>query len=106
MKEGGGRPAFTFFLVDSLKQMEIRVLDFFLGVAAGLALGLVLVWMVGRVRTWLGRSEVGRLTAENRQLKRRLAEKDRHVSRMLAEAERLAEKLAQGKSMEPGQGGA
>jgi len=86
--------------------MEIRVLDFSLGAAAGLALGVALVWLGSRVRTWLGKSEVGRLTAENRQLKRRLAEKDRHVSRMLAEAERLAAKLAQGKALESGQGGA
>ncbi len=78
--------------------MEIRVLDFFLGVALGLVLGVGLVWLVGRLRTWMGRSEVGRLTKENRELKRRLAEKDRHVSRMMQEAERLAEKLAQDKA--------
>jgi hypothetical protein len=82
--------------------MEIRVLDFSLGLAAGLGLGLGLVWLV---RAWLGKSAVGRLTAENRELKRRLAEKDRHVSRMLRETERLAEKLAQGKVLETGQGG-
>ncbi len=85
--------------------MEIRVLDFFLGLATGLGLGLGLVWLVSRVRAWLGKSAVGRLTAENRELKRRLAEKDRHVSRMLRETERLAEKLAQGKVLETGQGG-
>ena len=85
--------------------VEIRVLDFSLGLAAGLALGLVLTWLVGRLRTWTGRSPLGRLTAENRELKRRLAEKDRHVSRMLAETERLAEKLAQGKAWETGQRG-
>ena len=49
--------------------MEIRVLDFFLGVAAGFVLGLGLFWLAGRVRAWLGRSEVGRLTRENRELK-------------------------------------
>ena len=79
--------------------MEIRFLDFFLGVAAGFVLGLGLVWLVSRVRAWLGRSEVGRLTRENRELKRRLAEKDRRVSRMMQEAERLAEKLAQDKAL-------
>lgn len=78
--------------------MEIRGLDFSLGLTVGLALGLGLAWLVRRVRTWLGRSETGRLAAENRDLKRRLAEKDRHVSRMLTETERLAEKLAQGKA--------
>jgi len=85
--------------------MEIRVLDFFLGVAAGFVLGLGLFWLAGRVRAWLGRSEVGRLTRENRELKRRLAEKDRHVSRMLQETERLAEKLAQDKAAAQSQSG-
>ena len=85
--------------------MEIHILDFFIGLASGLVLGLGLVWLVGRVRSWLGKSEVGRLAAENRELKRRLADKDRHVSRMLQETERLAEKLAQGKDLETGQRG-
>ena len=80
--------------------MEIHGLDFSLGLAAGLVLGVGLVWLVGRVRAWLGSSEVGRLARENRELKRRLGEKDRHVSRMLHETERLAEKLAQGKAVE------
>lgn len=85
--------------------MEIRLLDFSLGLAVGLGLGIGLVWLVSRVRTWLGKNEVGRLTKENRELKRRLAEKDRHVSRMLQETQRLAEKLAQGKVLETGSGG-
>jgi hypothetical protein len=84
--------------------MEIRVLDFSLGLAAGLGLGVGLTWLVRRVMTWLGRSEMGRLDSENRELKRRLAEKDRHVSRMLAETERLAEKLAQSKTLETSRG--
>ena len=85
--------------------MEIRLLDFSLGLVAGLALGVGLTWLVRRVMIWLGRSEMGRLAAENRELKRRLGEKDRHVSRMLAETERLAEKLAQSKALETSQGG-
>jgi hypothetical protein len=80
--------------------MEIRLVDFAIGLAAGLLLGCGLVWLVGRMRSWLGKSEVGRLASENRELKRRLAEKDRHVSRMLQETERLAEKLSQGKPLE------
>ncbi|MBW1991930.1 MAG: hypothetical protein JRI59_07430 [Deltaproteobacteria bacterium] len=69
------------------------MLDFFLGLLLGAGLGVGLTLAVGRVRRWLGRSEAGRLAAENRELKRRLAEKDRHITRMLAETERLAEKL-------------
>jgi uncharacterized membrane-anchored protein YhcB (DUF1043 family) len=84
--------------------LEIRLLDFSLGLAAGLILGFVLVFLVSRARSWLGKSAVGRLTKENRELKRRLAEKDRHVSRMLQETERLAEKLAHDKALEAGQG--
>ena len=79
--------------------MEIRVLDFVIGLVVGIVLGLGLVWLASRVRIWLGRSELGRLSAENRELKRRLAEKDRRVNRMMQEAERLAEKLAQDKAL-------
>jgi uncharacterized membrane-anchored protein YhcB (DUF1043 family) len=84
--------------------LEIRLLDFSLGMLAGLVLGFIIVFLVIRVRSWLGKSAVGRLTSENRELKRRLAEKDRHVSRMLEETERLAEKLAQSKALETTQG--
>ena len=77
--------------------MEIRLLDFFLGLTLGAGLGVGVCLAAARVRRWLGRSEAGRLAAENRELKRRLAEKDRHVSRMLTETERLAEKLRQKK---------
>ncbi len=84
--------------------MEVHLLEFSLGLAAGLVLGIVLVWLMGRVKSWLGKSEVGRLSRENRELKRRLSEKDRHVSRMLQETERLAEKLSQGKALESRQG--
>ncbi len=78
--------------------MEIRGVDFFLGMVAGAALGVGLTLGAARVRRWLGYSEAGRLKAENRSLKRRLAEKDRHIGRMLTETERLAEKLGQEKT--------
>ena len=76
--------------------MEIKALDFFLGVSVGAILGVGLTLGVIKVRGWLGRSESGRLKSENRSLKRRMAEKDRHIGRMLSETERLAEKLGQG----------
>ena len=59
----------------------------------GLVLGIGGTWLYHRIRHWLGRSELSRLRAENRALKRRLAEKDRHINQMLAETERLAERL-------------
>jgi hypothetical protein len=68
-------------------------LDFFIGLCVGAVLGAGGIWLVKQVRGWLGHSEVSRLHAENRSLKRRLAEKERHISRMLTETERLAERL-------------
>jgi uncharacterized membrane-anchored protein YhcB (DUF1043 family) len=81
--------------------MEIKGLDFFIGLTVGVALGAGLTVAVSRLRRWLGYSEAGRLQGENRQLKKRLAEKDRHISRMLSETERLAEKLGQDKHSLP-----
>jgi hypothetical protein len=75
--------------------MEIKALDFFLGLTLGAGLGVGLTLAVIKVRGWLGHSEAGRLKAENRGLKKRLAEKDRHIGKMLAETERLAERLGQ-----------
>ena len=75
--------------------MEIKPLDFLIGLSLGLALGVGGTMLVSRIRGWLGRSETGRLRAENRTLKRRLAEKDRHIGRMLTETQRLAERLGQ-----------
>ena len=78
--------------------MELKTLDFFLGLTLGAALGVGLTLGVIKVRGWLGKSETGRLQSENRTLKRRLAEKDRHIGRMISETERLAEKLGQEKT--------
>ena len=73
--------------------MEIKALDFAIGLTLGLALGVGGTMLVGRIRGWLGHSEAGRLRSENRVLSRRLAEKDRHIGKMLTETERLAERL-------------
>jgi hypothetical protein len=81
--------------------MGIRGVDFFLGLTAGLGLGLVLSLAWGKVRGWLGYSAVGRLSQENSQLKRRLAEKDRYIGQMLSETERLAKTLGQKKVLSP-----
>jgi hypothetical protein len=74
-------------------KMEIKPLDFLIGLSLGLALGAGGTMLVSRIRGWLGYSETGRLRAENRVLSRRLAAKDRHIGRMLAETQRLAERL-------------
>jgi hypothetical protein len=78
--------------------MEIKPLDFFLGVSLGAALGVLLTLATLKVRGWLGHSATSRLESENRSLKKRLAEKDRHIGRMLSETERLAERLGQEKA--------
>jgi hypothetical protein len=79
--------------------MEIKTLDFFVGVTLGIALGTGGTILVSRLRSWLGHSEVGRLRAQNQTLERRLAEKDRHIGRMLTETQRLAERLGQQKDL-------
>lgn len=82
--------------------MEIKTLDFSVGLILGAILGVGLTLAVSRVRGWLGYSETGRLKSENRQLKRRLADKDRHIGKMLAETERLAERLGKDRVQELG----
>ena len=49
--------------------MEIKALDFFLGLTLGAVLGVGLTLAVIKVRGWLGHSEAGRLKSENRSLK-------------------------------------
>ena len=73
--------------------MEIKPLDFLIGLTLGAALGVGGTILVNRIRGWLGYSETGRLRADNRALARRLAEKDRHIDTMITETQRLAERL-------------
>lgn len=79
--------------------MEIKILDFVIGLTLGAALGIGGIILVTRIRGWLGKSEVGRLRSENRTLARRLEEKDRHIAKMIAETQRLAERLGQKKDL-------
>ena len=41
--------------------MEIKTLDFFVGLSVGAVLGVGGTWLFHRVRDWLGYSEVSRL---------------------------------------------
>jgi hypothetical protein len=84
----------------SSQVMEIKALDFFIGLIIGGGLGVGVLLAVNRIRGWLGHSELSQLKVENRQLKRRLADKDRHIGRMLEETERLAERLGEIKVLE------
>jgi hypothetical protein len=79
--------------------MEIKTLDFVIGLTLGVALGTGGTFLVSRLRSWLGYSEIGRLRAQNHALERRLAEKDRYIGRMLTETQRLAERLGQEKDL-------
>ncbi|MGB7913242.1 MAG: hypothetical protein WCF59_13585 [Desulfobaccales bacterium] len=80
--------------------MEIKTLDFLIGVSTGAILGVGLTLAFRWIRGWLGYSEVSRLRSELRSLNRRLGEKDRHIARMLTETERLAERLQEVKVLE------
>jgi hypothetical protein len=84
--------------------MEIKPLDFLIGLSLGLVLGAGGAVLVSRIRGWLGYSETGRLRAENRVLARRLAAKDRHIDKMLTETQRLAERLGQKQSLSQTEG--
>jgi hypothetical protein len=92
--ETGNRKPKTAF------NMEIKTLDFLVGVSVGAILGVGLTLATRSIRGWLGYSETSRLRSEVRSLKRRLAEKDRHIARMLTETERLAERLQEVKVLD------
>jgi hypothetical protein len=79
--------------------MEIKTLDFVIGLILGVSLGIAGTLLVIRIRGWLGHSEAGRLRSANRAMERRLAEKDRYIGQMLAETQRLAERLGQQKDV-------
>jgi len=92
--ETGNRKPKTAF------NMEIKTLDFLVGVSVGAILGVGLTLATRSIRGWLGYSETSRLRSEVRSLKRRLVEKDRHIARMLTETERLAERLQEVKVLD------
>ena len=63
--------------------MEIKTLDFLVGLSVGAVLGVGGTWWsIGSGIGW-GTPRSAGCARENRSLKRRLAEKDRHIGRML-----------------------
>lgn len=83
--------------------MEIRLVDFFLGMGTGLILGSGLTLVIIKIKGLFMGSEMKRLREENRHLQRRLEEKDRHIGRMLTETEKLVEGISQIRISPPAQ---
>ncbi len=79
------------------------MMEYFLGLASGLVLGVCLTLAVAKVKQLFTPSEVKQLREEVRSLKRRIEEKDRHVARMLTETEKLVQGLSRVKHSPPSQ---
>jgi len=78
-------------------------MEYFLGLATGLVLGVGLTLAAVKFRNLFKNSEVKQLREEVRSLKRRIEEKDRHVARMLSETEKLVQGLSRVKHSPPSQ---
>lgn len=78
-------------------------MEYFLGLATGLVLGVGLTLAAVKFKNLFRNSEVKQLREEVRALKRRIEEKDRHVARMLLETEKLVQGLSRVKYSPPSQ---
>ncbi len=78
-------------------------MEYFLGLATGLVLGVGLTLAAVRCKNLFKNSEVKQLREEVRSLRRRIEEKDRHVARMLSETEKLVQGLSRVKHAPPSQ---
>lgn len=78
-------------------------MEYFLGLATGLVLGVGLTLAAVKFKNLFRNSEVKQLREEVRSLKRRIEEKDRHVARMLSETEKLVQGLSRVKHSPPSQ---
>jgi hypothetical protein len=83
--------------------MELDLVEFSLGLATGLIMGVGFTLAGVKLKGLFKGSETKRLRDENRNLKRRLEEKDRHIGRMLTETEKLVQGLAKVKISVPPQ---
>lgn len=78
-------------------------MEYFLGLATGLVLGVGLTIAAVKFKSLFKNSEVKKLREEVRYLKHRIEEKDRHVARMLSETEKLVQGLSRVKHSPPSQ---
>jgi len=78
-------------------------MEYILGLATGLVLGVGLTLAAVKFKNLFKNSEVKQLREEVHTLKRRIEEKDRHVARMLSETEKLVQGLSRVKHSPPSQ---
>ena len=74
--------------------MENPSFYFWIGLALGVAAGVVVTLLYGKIRGLFAKSEVAKLRQENRTLKQRLEKKDKHIKEMMYHTEKIAEGLA------------
>jgi gas vesicle protein len=68
---------------------------FWIGLALGAVVGVVVALLYGKIRGLFASSEVARLRQENRTLKQRLDKKDKHIQEMMHHTEKIATGLAE-----------
>lgn len=74
--------------------MENPSFYFWIGLTLGVAAGVVVILLYGKIRGLFAKSEVAKLRQENRTLKQRLEKKDKHIKEMMYHTEKIAEGLA------------
>ena len=74
--------------------MENPSFYFWIGLALGVVIGVVVTLLYGKIRGLFAKSEVAKLRQENRTLKQRLEKKDKHIKEMMYHTEKIAEGLA------------
>jgi hypothetical protein len=72
--------------------------DFVIGLAFGILLGGLGVYVMVKVRGWFVSSELRSLRKENRELQKRMEQKDRHIEEMLRRAEDVAREMRKGRT--------
>ena len=80
--------------------MENPSFYLWIGMALGVAIGVVVTLLYGKIRGLFAKSEVAKLRQENRTLKQRLEKKDKHIKEMMYHTEKIAEGLSKEKEQE------